>query len=434
MAKRVKKAASTAKTRTEWFVEARFGMFIHWGLYALPARHEWIQSREEISNEDYRKYFDNFNPDLYDPVEWARAAKAAGMKYVVVTTKHHEGFCLWDSKYTDYKATKTPYGKDLLKPMVKAFRDEGLRVGFYHSLIDWHHGEFPIDELHPQRGDKAFRKREKQRDMGKYVKYLHSQVEELLSAFAPVDIMWFDFSYPGKDGKGREDWQSQELVKMVRKLQPSIIINNRMDLPEEADFLTPEQHVPAEGLKDAEGNPVVWETCHTFSGSWGYHRDESSWKSVGMLVRMLIDNVSKGGNLLLNVGPTARGEFDGRALSRLNGIAEWMRRHSRSIHGCASAPEEFTPPPDCRYTYNPKTRRLYLHLFAWPFKSVHLRGLAGRVKYAQLLNDASEIRMRETKAEFHDSLSVKVPEGALTLDLPTVKPDVRVPVIELILA
>ncbi len=421
------------KGDTSWFTESRFGMFIHWGLYALAARHEWVKNRERITDEDYRKYFDHFHPDLYEPKEWARMAREAGMKYFVITTKHHEGFCLWDSAHTDYKATNTPWGKDLLRPMVDAFRDEGLKVGFYYSLIDWHHPDFPVDRIHPQRDDLAFREQEKGRDITKYAEYLHNQVRELLTTFAPVDIMWFDFSYPGKDGKGRDDWQSEKLLKIVRELAPNIIIDNRLDLPGSEDIQTPEQYIPPEGLKDEDGNPVVWEGCQTFSGSWGYHRDEAGWKSVPMLIRMLVEHVSKGGNLLLNVGPTARGEFDPRACERLAGIGKWMKQHSRAIYGCTFAPDGLQPPRDCRYTYNPETNRLYLHCFAWPFKSVHLPSLAGRVQYAQLLNDASEIHFRDQSIAVHEALNARTPAGALTLELPVLKPDADVPVVELML-
>ncbi len=426
-------AASYPKGDTSWFTESRFGMFIHWGLYALAARHEWVKHRECITDEDYRKYFDHFYPDLYEPKEWARMAREAGMKYFVITTKHHEGFCLWDSAHTDYKATNTPWGKDLLRPMVDAFREEGLKVGFYYSLIDWHHPEFPVDRIHPRRDDTAFREQEKGRDITKYAEYLHDQVRELLTTFAPVDIMWFDFSYPGEDGKGRDDWQSEKLLKIVRELAPNIIIDNRLDLPGSEDIQTPEQYIPPEGLKDKDGNPVVWEGCQTFSGSWGYHRDEASWKSVPMLVQMLVEHVSKGGNLLLNVGPTARGEFDSRACERLAGMGRWMKQHSRAIYGCTFAPDGLQAPADCRYTYNPEANRLYLHCFAWPFKSVHLPGLAGRVQYAQLLNDASEIHFRDQNVAVHEALNAKTPTSALTLELPVLKPNVDVPVVELML-
>lgn len=419
-----RKQGKTKRTKgdTKWFQHDRFGMFIHWGLYSLPARHEWIKNRERIEDEKYQRYFDHFDPDLYNPKEWARLAKKAGMKYFVITTKHHEGFCLWDSKYTDYKATNTPCGKDLLGPMVKAFRDEGIRTGFYYSLIDWHHPEFPVDMLHPQRDDKPFREREKKRDVRKYAAYMRNQVRELLTGYGDVDIIWFDFSYPGEDGKGREDWESGRLVEMVRQLRPGIIIDNRLDLPGSEDIVTPEQYVPSEGLKDEKGNPVVWESCQTFSGSWGYHRDEESWKSAQMLVEMLVDHVSKGGNLLLNVGPTARGEFDSRAVERLEAIGEWMKRHSRSIYGCTTAPDGLQAPRDCRYTWNSKTGRLYLHIFAWPFLHVDLDRLGGRIEHAQLLNDGSEVVMTDAAAG-----------AAARLTLPVKKPDAVVPVVELFL-
>jgi len=430
MSEEVRKAVGDAS----WFVHDRFGLFIHWGLYALPARHEWVKNLERIRDEDYQKYFDHFNPDLYDPRAWARVAKDAGMKYFVITTKHHEGFCLWDTRYTDYKVTNTPYGKDLLKPMVEAFRAEGLRVGFYHSLIDWHHPEFPIDRIHPMRDNEEYRRQNAHRDVRKYAEYLHAQVRELMTEFGKIDYFFPDFSYPGEDGKGRDDWQSEKLVKMIRELQPGILINDRFDLQDTDwgwDFMTPEQFMVREWVK-VNGQRVIWETCQTFSGSWGYHRDEASWKSVDQLVQMLIDTVSKGGNLLLNVGPTARGEFDERALDRLAGIGEWMRRHGRAIYGCTQAPETFVCPRDCRLTYNPDTNRLYVHVFAWPIRELHLDGYAGKVEYAQLLNDGSEIPFAQR--EEHQARLEDTGKNVLTLRLPVRKPNVVVPVIELFLA
>jgi alpha-L-fucosidase len=355
------------------------------------------------------------------------------MKYFVITTKHHEGFCLWDSEFTEYKATNTPYGKDLLEPMVEAFREEDIQVGFYYSLIDWHHPEFPVDRLHPLRDDAEYRAANSGRDVSKYAEYMQNQVRELVTKFGDVDVMWFDFSYPGDDGKGHEDWQSEKIVEIVRKHQPQCIINNRLDLEGVGDIVTPEQFVPDTGLVDADGKPVVWEGCQTFSGSWGYHRDETSWKTVPMLIEMLINHVSRGGNLLLNVGPTARGELDARALASLEGMGEWMKRHGRSIYGCGPAPEGVEAPQDCRYTFNPETGRLYLHLFAWPFKHVTLPGMADRVAYAQLLNDGSEIKFRQIGASVHAALNARTPEGAVTLQLPVIQPDVAVPVIEIFL-
>ena len=263
---------------TSWFVNDRFGLFIHWGLYALGARHEWLKSREEIPDEEYEKYFDHFDPDLYDPEAWADAAAGAGMKYFVVTTKHHEGFCLWDSKLTDYKAPLTPAGRDLLTPMVDAFRSRDMKVGFYHSLIDWHHPQFLVDpHIGPYRNSPDREKMNAGRDQAKYAEYLRGQTRELLTEFGKIDILWFDFSYPqmGPEGKGRDAWRSEKLYKLVRELQPHIVLNDRIDLPDGWDVKTPEQVQPRRWV-EVDGRRVVWESCQTFSGSWGYHRDETS--------------------------------------------------------------------------------------------------------------------------------------------------------------
>ncbi|MEN3310081.1 MAG: alpha-L-fucosidase [Micromonosporaceae bacterium] len=415
-----------------WFAESRFGMFVHWGLYSLAARHEWVKNRERLTDEDYQTYFDHFDPDLYDPGEWARLAKAAGMRYVVLTTKHHDGFCLWDSAHTDYKATRTPYGRDLVAPFVDAVRGQGLRVGFYHSLLDWHHPQFPVDCHHPQRDDDDFKAANRHRDMTRYTEYLHAQVRELLTGYGTIDYLFFDFSYRGRPGswggKGAADWRSAELLAMVRRLQPGIIVNDRLDIP--GDFVTPEQYQPAAPMR-AGGVAVPWEACHTLNGSWGYDRDNLDDKSPDLLVRMLVDSVAKNGNLLLNVGPTGRGLVDPRAERTLRVIGAWMRPHARSIHGCGAS--GFVAPPDCRYTQ--RGDRLYLHLFAWPLSHVHLPGLAGRVRYAQLLHDASEVRTRvidEHQAADTTAMGGLAPD-TLTLDLPVQRPDVTVPVVELFL-
>lgn len=422
---------------TSWFTHDRFGLFIHWGLYAQPARGEWVQHNEEIPGERYDTYFRHFDPDLYNPEIWAKTAADAGMKYFVVTTKHHEGFCLWDSKLTDYKATNTPAGRDLLAPMLKAFRAQDLRVGLYHSLIDWHYPQYVLDMHHgPYRNRPDRAQMNKGRDQAKYARYLHGQVRELLTGFGPVDILWLDYSYPKPDGsgKGRKDWQSEKLYALVRKLAPEVILNDRMDLPEGWDIKTPEQYQPREWLR-VNGQRVVWEACQTFSGAWGYHRDDAEWKSVEQLVRMLIDSVSKGGNLLLNVGPTGRGEFDQRALDRLAAMGAWMKRHSRSIYGCTQAPAGFQTPQDCRLTYNPQANRLYVHVLAWPFKHLHLDGYAGKIEYAQLLNDASEIKFvdhsRDRVVVSH--IRAALAKRSVVLQLPVQKPAVPVPVIELFL-
>jgi alpha-L-fucosidase len=418
--------------RLRWMRESRLGMFVHWGLYSLPARHEWVKQRERLGDDHYDRYFEHFDPDLYDPAAWARAAAAAGMRYAVLTTKHHEGFCLWDSELTDYKVTNTPAGRDLVGPWVEAFRAAGLRVGFYHSLIDWHHPDFPIDGLHPQRDDEDARARAGARDVEKYAEYLHGQVRELLTRYGRIDYLFFDFSYPDRvwGGKGRSDWRSEELVELVRSLQPDAVINDRLDLPESADVATPEQYQPLRPLVVREGEGI-WEACQTLNGSWGYDRDNLDWKTADQLLRMLVDGVSKDGNLLLNVGPTGRGELEPRALDVLDEIGSWMRRHGRAVYG--AGPSSFDPPADCRYTQ--RGDRLYLHVFAWPFRHVHLAGLAGRIRYAQLLHDASEIPFEviDPGRRAQNTTIGGLGPDTVTLTLPVRKPDVAVPVVEIFL-
>ena len=408
--------------RLEWWTEARFGMFIHFGLYAAPARQEWVKTLEAISEEKYQTYFDNFNPSRFDAKSWARMAKEAGMKYVVLTAKHHEGFCLWDSDYTDYKITNTPFGRDLVKEYVEAFRAEGLKVGFYYSLIDWHHPQYPIDSMHPRRKgalwnmDGGYDEINKNRDMAKYRQYMKDQVRELLTKYGTIDIMWFDFSYPRPNGlgKGSDDWDSKGLIGLVKSINPKIIIDNRLDLLDYEDgwdFATPEQCREPFWVK-VNGRRVPWETCQTFSGSWGYHRDEKEWKSGFQVIEQLIETVSKGGNVIMNVGPTASGEFDYRAQERLRDYGAWMRVNGESIYGCTAAPEEFVAPNGTILTYNPKTRKLYMHLLSWQWGAMPVPFLR-QVKYVQFLHDRSEI---------------KYWGGAL--QMPTVKPPVEIPVVE----
>lgn len=412
-------------SRTDWFVHDRFGMFIHFGIYSAAGRHEWLKKREAMTTEQYQRYFDHFDPDLYDPAQWARDARHAGMKYAVITTKHHDGFALFDSQLTGYKATNTPCGRDLIAEFVEAFRTEGLKVGFYHSVIDWHHEHYTRDPIHPRSEDDAFWEGQ-QRDISRYRNYLHEQVRELLTNYGRIDVMWFDFTPPGKS---REDWESEDLVRTVRELQPEIIINDRIDLPESADFVTPEQYQPSE-WPTRNGEKVIWEACQTLNGSWGYDRDNLDWKSSELLVRIVVDTVSKGGNLLLNVGPTGRGEFEPKARETLAEIGEWMRLHGRAIHGATES--EFAAPVDCRYTH--RGDRLYLHIFTWPMRHIHLEGMAGKIGYAQLLHDGSEVKVIDSDPHAQaQNTSLPGAEGVATLELPIQRPDVLVPVVELFL-
>ncbi len=423
---------------TSWFIYDRFGMFIHFGLYSLPARHEWIKSFEKIPEEKYQKYFEHFNPDLYDPKDWARQAREAGMKYVVLTTKHHEGFCLFDTKYTDYNVMNTPYGKDIVREYVDAFRAEGIHVGFYYSLIDWHHPDFTIDRIHPRRDDENAEELNKGRDMKKYAKYMRDQVTELLTNYGKIDVLWFDFSYPDDPkldkpwmkGKGKDDWEAEKLLKTARALQPHIIIDNRTQI--EQDIWTPEQYQPMEWIRHKEtGELLTWEACQTFSGSWGYHRDEQTWKSPEMLIDMLINTVCIGGNLLMNVGPTSRGYFDYRAEKALKVYADWMKYNSRSIYGCTMAEPEFKAPRGCRLTQSEDGKCLYIHLIEYPFTFLEFEGIADKVDYAQFLHDGSEVLFTKGVEHFSEGKTERKDLGVFSI--PPVKPNVTVPVIEVFL-
>ena len=263
---------------TEWFQHDRFGLFIHWGLYSMPGRHEWIKKIERMTTEEYDKYFKRFDPDLYDPDLWAAAAADAGMKYFVVTTKHHEGFCLWDSDLTDYKATNTPAGRDLLAPMVDAFRAKNMKVGFYHSLLDWHHPHYTDRPApSPKRRRRPYAALDSQRDLAEYARYLHGQTRELLTRFGKVDVLWYDFSVEASAG---DRWQGEGRLEErgTARFDPRACSRRSSSTTAWRStriVKTPEQFQPREWVKIG-GKPVVWEACQTFSGSWGYHRDEES--------------------------------------------------------------------------------------------------------------------------------------------------------------
>ena len=434
---------------TEWFTRDRFGMFIHFGAYAMPARHEWCKTLELIDDEHYDKYVKYFDPDMFDAKEWAKKAKAAGMKYAVLTTKHHEGFCLFDTKYTDYKITNTPFGRDLVREFVDAFRAEGLRVGFYYSLIDWHHPHFPIDVFHPLREHPDAEALDKGRDVRIYAEYMRNQVTELLTGYGQIDIMWFDFSYPNptpeyvkcglsfaphapanpakpwmqhNGGKGKEQWESEELFALVRKLAPKIILNNRANVP--GDIVTPEQVAATEWPRDKEsGECLTWEACHTFSGAWGYARDEMSWKTPKMLIDTLTKCVAFGGNLIMNVGPTSRGCFDHRADKALMEFEKWMKQNSRSIYNVTMAEPEFVAPRGTYISQSTCGKRLYIYLTEYPFRTLTVKDLADRIDYAQFLCDGSEIKYTLNENG----------KGNVIFRIPNVQPCEITPVIEVFL-
>lgn len=414
-----------------WFVQNRFGLFIHWGAYAVSSKNEWVKSSQIISEEKYFEYVKRFSPDNFHPEKLAKAAKKAGMRYVVFTTKHHDGFCLFDSRYTDYKITAFNDGLDLTAMLVDAFRAEGFRIGFYHSLIDWHHKDYAIDKYnHPLarmnnyriavKSDEEIAEMNASRNMEVYREYLRNSVKQLLTSYGKIDIIWFDFSFsPLQGGKGNKDWGAEELVASIRSIQPDILINDRLDIPDwNGDFTTEEQNVPQKNPNEANSSATVpWEGCHSFSNSWGYNPNDADWKSPKQCIDLLINHVCCGGNLLMNFGLTARGKIPEKSLERLHVYEKWMAENSESIYGCGMAPSEFPAPRDCRYTFNSRTRELYMHVMNWPFRFIFLENMKGKIEYCQFLHDWTEIKMEDT--------------DPVKLHLPVRKPDIEVPVIKI---
>lgn len=388
------------KERTKWFMEARFGMFIHWGLYAIPGRGEWVHSDEQIPKTEYEKYFQEWDPVRYDPGEWARLAREAGMKYAVLTTKHHEGFCLFDSAYTDYKSTSTICGRDIVREFVEAFRKEGLAVGFYYSLLDWHHEDYPAygDMYHPERENEAYRGRAHCFD--RYLDYMHRQVRELMTNYGKIDLLWFDFSYEGHWG---EEWRGEELIRMVRSLQPDIIINGRLEANGEnygsvmtdepsifsGDFACPEMIIPPCGLKTPSGEEIPWEACFTLNNNWGYAPNDRHYKRPSQIIKKLVECTSKNGNMIINVSPNAKGEIPFRQKEILAQVGAWMRENGSSIYGCGSSGLE--KPEWGRYTR--KGNKLYAHITEEVIGAIALPQVKGKVLRARRLSDGYEMRL-----------------------------------------
>ena len=406
--------------RMEWFREAKFGMFIHWGLYSVAAGEwngrpvrgigEWIQSNARITVEDYAPLQQRFNPVKFDARRWVEIAKDAGMKYIVITSKHHDGFCLWDSALTDWDVGGSPFApRDPLKELADACAEAGIRLGFYHSIMDWRHPDYlPRREWDTRSTDGA--------DYARYVSYMKGQLAELTGgAYGDVAILWFDGEWEGT-------WtheMGKDLYDFVRGLDRDIIVNNRVDtgrsgmegITREGDYRgdygTPEQQIPATGL----GDGVDWETCMTMNNTWGYKKSDDNWKSAADLIRKLVDIASKGGNFLLNVGPTGEGEIPGTSVERLEAVGEWMKVNGRAVHGTQANP--FPEPPSwgrvTRAKNDDGSDRLYLHVFDWPSD--------GRLVLAGLLSEprAVQILGQRTRNLWPASL-----EGdALVMSLPT---------------
>lgn len=393
--------------RISWYQDARFGLFLHWGLYAIPARGEWVRSDEEMPEEKYLPFFDEFNPASFAPDQWALAAKNAGMRYAILTAKHHDGFCLFDSALTDFKSTNTRSGRDFVQEFLEAFRAQGLRVGLYYSLLDWHHPDYPHykDRYHPLRNDP--RTKDVPRNFNRYLDYMHGQVRELCSRYGRLDLLWFDFSYTGENqDMTKEAWRATELVQMVRQLQPDVILDNRLEVSGEGfgslatdrpsafcgDFVSPEQIIPPFGLYDEAGHSLPWEACVTMNDHWGYCARDKNYKSSATLIRKLVECVSKNGNLLLNVGPDAKGCFPKESRQILHEIGAWMEKNSASVYGCKAS--LLPKPENGRITRCGNT--LYYHIMEESIGSIPLYGIVReQVRSVRLLSDGSELPIQD---------------------------------------
>jgi alpha-L-fucosidase len=354
--------------RMKWWHDARFGMFIHWGLYSVLGRHEWVMENEGIPVSEYEPLAKQFKPKPNAARDWARLAKAAGMKYMVMTTKHHEGFCHFNTATTDYCSPKQGPGRDLVKEYVDAARAEGMRVGFYYSLMDWHH---PDGARCAE--DEAARKR--------FVEYIHTHLRELLTNYGKVDVLWYDVSWP-LDAKG---WESERMNKMVFDLQPDIIVNNRNKLA--GDFSTPEQRITAE----KEGR--AWESCMTLNDSWGYHAADDGWKSPRTVIRNLITCARDGGNYLLNIGPRPDGSIPEESVRILSEVGQWMAKNGETIYQ-----SDLCQPRRNNYaSFTRKGNTLYMHVHYWPGETVAMSGLKTGVKSARLLASNNNVKFVQDK-------------------------------------
>jgi alpha-L-fucosidase len=402
VAGRPSETAEQRDARMQWWREARFGMFIHWGVYSVPAGTyrgdqipgigEWIMNRGKIPVAEYKQFARQFNPVNYDPDAWVRLAKDAGMKYIVITSKHHDGFALFDSAVTDWDVVDaTLYGKDLLKPLAEACRKHGLKLGFYYSQAqDWCH---PGGAAAGGHWDPA-----QDGDMDRYIDQIAApQVREILSNYGPLGVLWWDT--PTDMNKDRAD----RLLPLV-DLQPEIITNNRLGGGYDGDFGTPEQHIPATGTPGRD-----WEVCMTMNDTWGFKSYDENWKSTETLIRNLVDIASKGGNYLLNVGPTSLGEIPQPSIERLGEIGRWMRVNGESVYATTASPFHRLTWGRCTKKVRSDGAALYLHVFHWPADGKLLvPGLRSVVRSARLLAGAADLQT--TTGE--DGVTVAVPAEA----------------------
>lgn len=357
------------KPNNSWWQEARFGMFIHWGVYSAEGRGEWIMYQEHIPYDEYRKLAGNFHPKNFDPAAWVALAREAGMKYVVLTTRHHDGYCLFDSKVSDFTSTKVGPGKDLVAEFARACHKAGMKMGFYYSLTDWH-----LPGILPQGYPKSNKITEP------LVRQAHEQVRELLSNYGKVDILWFDGMTPGDTTL----WHSDELIKMARKLQPGILVNDRAGTGE--DFVTPENVVTA--------HDKPWESCYTMNRTWGFAPFDQNYKPVAELIRLLTSCASQGGNFLLNVSPDGNGKIPDQQVHSLKEIGKWMKIHGKAVYNAMASP---VVAPNLGFQCR-VGEKVYLFVQRWPGPTLPFAWCGSRVLSARILTTGQKLQV-EQKAD-----------------------------------
>ena len=375
--------------KNDWFVNARFGLFLHWGIYAVPARGEWTYAADEWAPGEYENNMNKFNPVDYDPAEWARLAKAAGMKYVVLTTRHHDGFCMFDSHYTDYKITNTPYGRDVTRMLVDASRAEGLRIGFYHSLPDWRHPGWS-DQESPEYIQRKTMHEVSEAAHREYLDLLNNHVKQLMTEYGKIDLLFLDYTSRFKaDG---DYYDRERLLNMIYAHQPDILVNDRLayykDNVRDFDYYTPEICVPNQP-QTVKGREAVWETCCTMNDHWGYCDTDFNYKPLESLTAGLMGCVAQNGNLLLNIGPDATGKFPPMAVQRLKEFAAWTLANGEAVTGAGKSP--FRPPFGACYTQ--KGSLLYLYFFQQPMGDVILPELKDKIERITLLRTGETVDM-----------------------------------------
>ena len=418
----LQETAGQRDARMAWWREARFGLFIHWGVYAVPAGvykgerirrsgGEWIMTRASIPVAEYERYAPQFNPTLFNADEWVRTARDAGMKYIVITSKHHDGFALFDSKVSDWDVMdRSPFGRDILRELATAAARHGLKLGFYYSIMDWHHPDAQgpnYPDYNAQKPNPNFKR---------YVEeYLKPQLKELLTNYGEIAVLWFD-------GEWIADWTEEygrEIYRFVRSLQPNVIVNNRVgkgrhrgDSPQHlrgltkeghvGDYGTPEQHIPPQGFPGMD-----WESCMTLNHTWGYKSWDDDWKDPRTLIRTLVDIASKGGNYLLNVGPMADGKIPEASVWRLREMGAWLKANGESVYGTSATP--FAEQPAWgRFTRKPG--KLYAHVFEWPEDGkLVIPGVREAPDRVYLLADGKPLTVQRTPAGWVVRLPASAP-------------------------